>query len=137
MSAATSTDRAFGAAIAVTAAMRGAIRCWAGARWASLPLARLVCGGALLVMAASSIYGCSTTPEVRVEYRTVEVPVPVHRRPPESLVRPYRPERAPLFHAPGAEGVTSCLRPDGEEALSRILIEMDARDRAWRGWASE
>lgn len=82
--------------------------------------------------------GCASDPEIKWRTRTVEVevPVPVHREPPPELsTLPELPR--PSFVLPDHDEASSALTPAGETALRGLILELLARDRAWRAWATE
>lgn len=66
----------------------------------------------------------------------VKVPVPVERRPPDSLLQRYVPTETPVFVDPAAADVVYGLRQLDWERLQIILRTMQTRDQAWRSWAT-
>ncbi|MDT0635091.1 hypothetical protein [Spectribacter hydrogenoxidans] len=92
---------------------------------------------ALAFLGAVALAGCCGTPDVRTVTRTVTVDVPVPVKadaPPELTAPPDLP--LPAFIVPGDPDASSALDPDGETALRRMILELLARERAWRAWAA-
>lgn len=82
--------------------------------------------------------GCASDPKIKWRIRTVEieVPVQVRREPPSELISvPALPR--PLFVHPDAETASSALTPEGETELQGLILELLARERAWRAWATD
>lgn len=79
---------------------------------------------------------CSWLPR-RVETVTVNVPVEVARTPPPELLACGAQLRAPFFVSSTDPAVSSCLMPEGERALTRMVDEMLTCIAAWRAWAEE
>lgn len=92
----------------------------------------------LAMIAVALLAGCAADPEIRTRTETVEVevPVPVHREPPAELVAdPDLPR--PEFVTPDHPAASSALTSAGETALKALILELLARHRAWRAWATE
>lgn len=84
------------------------------------------------------LFGCASQPEVREVIKTVEVEVPVQvrREPPPQLVS--SPELIPpTFVHPDDEAAVSALTADGEFQLRDFVLELIAREKAWRAWAQD
>ncbi len=67
----------------------------------------------------------------------VEIPVVVLKLPPAPLREPFRPAVLPDWFAPSEPGISSCLKPDGEDVLAEVIWNHTSRDRALNAWAIE
>ena len=106
-----------------------------------LKISALVLSATALIACANPVTSPPPAPEVVrvVETQIVEVPVAVSRRPPADLLVPFQPtdDDLPAFVLPAAQNASSCLTPEGETKLIRLLLKQRARELAWRAWAQE
>lgn len=92
----------------------------------------------MILLCLGLLPGCTLLcGEPRVVTRTVEVqvPVPVRADAPAELTAP--PDLPmPAFVLPAHPDATSAVTAEGETRLRGMLLELFARERAWRAWAA-
>lgn len=94
-------------------------------------MVRQATAGALFLTLAA----CSWLP-ARVETVTVKVPVQIARIPPADLTRCTEQLQAPRFIKASTAPASSCLTPEGEKQLTRLVDRILTCEQAWRAWAT-
>lgn len=63
----------------------------------------------------------------------VKIPVATDKKPPKELLAKFTFD-LPVFVAKTDPAASSCLTPEGERRLKRMIIEMFVRNEAWKAW---